>query len=102
VRRPCTKESGAAPTKEIAVMQLVDGVLEVETTQQRVRRQLGRPQNVTSTIGFDFPECEQLAHAPVEIAPHPSVNRAEDPIERGDSREWRHGDLANEAASGSF
>jgi hypothetical protein len=102
VRRPRTKEGGAALTKEIAVMQLVDGVLEVEATQQRVGRQLGRPQNVTSAIGFDLPECEQLAHAPVEIAPHPSVNRAEDPIERCDSREWRHGDLADEGASGSF
>ena len=99
MRRTRAEEGGASLTEQIAVMQLVDCVLEVETAQQRVRRQLSRTQDVTSAVGLDFAEREQLAHAPVEIAPHPSVNRAQDPIQRCDSREWRHIDFAEEAKS---
>ena len=80
-------------------MELVDGVLEVETAQQRIRRELSRAQNVTPAVGLDFAECEQLAYAPVEIAPHPPVNREQNPIERCDSREWRHIDLEEEQIS---
>ena len=80
-------------------MELVDGVLEVETTEQGIRRELSRPQNVTPAIGLDFAEREQLAHATVEVTPHPPVNRAQDPIERCDSRKWRHIDLEEEQIS---
>ena len=86
-RRTRAEEGGAALTEQIAVMQLVDRVLEIEPAQQRIRRQLGGAQDVASAVGLDFAEREQLAHAPVEVAPHPAVNRAQDPIERCNSRE---------------
>ena len=82
MRGPGAKERGASLTKQIAVMQLVDRVFEVETPQQWVRRQFGGTQNVTSAVGFDFAERKQLANATVEVAPHPLMNRTEDPIER--------------------
>jgi len=78
------KEGGAALTEQIAVMQFVDGVLEIESTQQRVRCHLSRTQNVTSTVGLDFGKCEQFAYSPIEIVPDPPVNREQDPIQ------WRN------------
>ena len=90
------EEGGASLTEQIAVMQLVDCVLEVETAQERVRRQLSCTQNVTAAVGLDLAEGEQLAHAAIEVAPHPPVNRAQDPIQRCDSRDWRHIDFPEE------
>jgi hypothetical protein len=75
------EKRGATLAKEIAVVQLVDRVLEIETAEERVGCNLSRAQNVAPAIGF---ECQQLADAPVEIAPHPPVNRAEHPIQRRD------------------
>ena len=79
----------AAPrsTEQIAVAQLVDRVFEVEPPQQRVWGDLGRAQDVAAAVGFHLGEREQLAHAPVEIAPHPPVNRPHHPVQiRGSHR----------------
>ena len=55
-------------------MELIDGVLEVEPAQQRIRCHFSGAQDVASAIGLDFGEREQLPHAPVEVAPHPPVH----------------------------
>ena len=75
-RRTRAEERGAALAEQIAVMQLVDGVLEIQPAQQRIRRELGGAEDVAPAVGLDFREREQLAHATVEVAPHPSVDRA--------------------------
>ena len=80
-RRARAEERGAALTEQIAVVQLVDRVLEIEPAQERIRRDLGGAQDVASAVAFDLGEGEQLAHAPVEIAPDPSVNRPQHPVE---------------------
>ena len=97
MRRTRAEESGAALTKQIGVTQLVDRVFQVQPAQERIRRDLRGAQDVASAVGLDFGEREQLAHAPVEVAPHPPVNRPQHPVERCDSREWRHIDFPEEA-----
>ena len=41
----------------------------------------GGAQDVAAAIGFDLGEREQLAHAAVEIAPDPPVNRPQHPVD---------------------
>ena len=70
-RRALPEQGRAALAEQIAVMQLVDRVLEVEPAQQRIGRDFGSAQDVAPAVGFDVGEDQQLADAPVEIAPHP-------------------------------
>jgi hypothetical protein len=76
------------------MMELVDGVLEVEPAKQRVWRELGGSKNVAASVGFDFTEREQLPHAAIEVAPNPTVYRAQDPIQRRHAGKWRHMELS--------
>ena len=89
---PRPKEGEAALTKQIAVMQLVDRMLEIEPPQQRIRGHFGGAQDIASAVGFYFGEREQLAQAPVGVAPHPSMNRPHDPVERRSSFHCSHHD----------
>jgi len=89
-RRTGAEERGTSLAEEIAVMQFVDGMLEIQPAQQRIRRQLGGPEDVATAVGLDFPEREQLAHAPVEVAPHPAVDGPQQPIERCDTCRRSH------------
>jgi hypothetical protein len=55
------------------VMQFVDGVLEVEPAQQRIRGDLGRAQDVAAAVGLHVSEDQQLPDTAIVIAPHPLV-----------------------------
>ncbi len=87
------EESGPALTKEVAVAQLVDRVLQVETAQQRVGSDFRRAQDIASAVGLDFGEDEELAYAAIEITPHPPVNRPQHPVHPGSDLK-RHVGLA--------
>lgn len=76
-----TEEGRAALTEQIGVMQLVDRVREIEAPQQRIGRQLRGAQDVAAAVAFDFTERDQLAHAAIEVAPHPAVKRLKHPID---------------------
>jgi hypothetical protein len=76
------EKRGATLTEQVAVVELVDRVFQVEPAQERVRGHFSRPQDIASAVGLDFGEQEQLANAPVEIAPNPSVNRPQHPVSR--------------------
>ena len=81
------EQGGAALAEHVAVAELVDRVLEVQPPQQRVGRDLGRAQDVAAAVGLHLGEREQLAHAPVQIAPHPAVHRPHHPVQiRGSHR----------------
>ena len=80
--RARSKQRLAALPEQIAVMQLVDRVLEIQAAQQRIGRDLGRAQDVPAAVGLDFAEQQQLANATIGIAPHPAVDRSEHPIPR--------------------
>jgi hypothetical protein len=75
------KEGGAALTEQIGMAQLVDGVFQVQSAQERVRGDFRGAQDIASATAFNFGEREQLAHTPVKIAPHPPVNRPQYPID---------------------
>jgi len=59
------------------MMEFVDRVRQIEPAQKRIRGNFRRAKNVASTIGLHLSEGEQLAHAPVEVAPDPAVNGAQ-------------------------
>ena len=63
-------------------MELVDRMLEVQTTEQGIGRDLCRAQDVAAAVRLDLGERKQLAHTPIEIPPHPSMHRQEQAIER--------------------
>src|SRR5262249_42899867 len=75
------KQRSAALAEEIPVAQLVHRVLEIETTQQRIRRHFRGAQDVAPAVGFHFREREELANTAVVIAPHPAVQRTHHTIE---------------------
>jgi hypothetical protein len=54
-------------------MQFVDGVLEIETPQQRVGCQFRGAKDVAAAICLDFGEREELADAAIEVTPDPLV-----------------------------
>ena len=74
----------AALSEQIAMAQFVDGVLQVQPSQQRIGRGFGGPQNIASAIGLDLGEGQELAHAAIEVAPDPAMHRPEHPIYRRD------------------
>src|SRR5262249_43089119 len=76
-----TEQRGTPLAKQIAVMQLVDGVLEVEPPQQRIRRDFRGTQDVAAAIGFYLGKRQQLPHAPVEITPHPAMHGLQQSID---------------------
>ncbi len=76
-RRTDTQHGRAALAKEVAVAELVNRVLQIQTPQQRVRRQLGRAQDVAAAVRLDFGEGQKLPYASIEIAPDPLVYRLE-------------------------
>jgi hypothetical protein len=84
------EEGGAALTEQIGVVQLVDRMGQVEPAQERIWGDLSGAQNVAPAIGLNLGEAEQLAHAPLEIAPDPPVNRPQHPIHARSS--WHRGD----------
>ena len=65
----------AALAEQIAVAQFVDGVLEIEPAQERIRGELRGAQDIAPAVSFDLREGEQLAHAAIEIAPDPAMDR---------------------------
>jgi hypothetical protein len=71
--RPRPQERLTAFPKQIAVVQFVDRVLEIEAPQERIGRDLGGPQDVAATVSLDFAEHQQLADAAIEVAPDPLV-----------------------------
>ena len=71
----------ATVAKEIGVAKLVDGVLQIEPPQEGIGRELCGAQDVAPAVALDLREREQLADSAIEIAPHPAVNRTQQPIE---------------------
>ena len=73
---PARAQQGrAALAEQIGVAQLVDRVLEIEPAQQRIGRDFGGAEDVASAVGLDVGKRQQLAHAAIEIAPDPPMNR---------------------------
>src|SRR4029453_562057 len=54
------QERRSSLPEEIAVMQLVDRVLEIQAAQEAVGGYLSRTKDVTSTIGLDLGKREKL------------------------------------------
>jgi hypothetical protein len=71
----------AALMKQIGVAQLVDRMCQVQTPQKRVWCELRCAEDVASAVAFDFGKRDQLAHASIEVAPHPSVQWPQDAID---------------------
>ena len=78
---PRAQQRGAALAEQIAVVQFVNRVGEIQTAQQRIGRAFGGAEDVAAAVGFDFGKGEQLAHPPVEVAPDPAVHRPQHAIE---------------------
>ena len=74
------EEGGAALTEQIRVAQLVNRMFQVQPAQERVWGDFRSAQDIAPTIAFNLGECDQLAHTPIEIAPHPPVNRPQHPV----------------------
>src|SRR5580765_2325427 len=55
-------------------------MFQVEPPQQRVGSELRSPQDVAPAVRFDLGKRQELAHASVEIAPDPLVNRSKKPV----------------------
>jgi len=75
------EQRGAALAEEIGVMQFIDGVRQVEASQQRIGRHLRRPQDVVPAVAFDFRKCEQFTYAAIRVAPDPAMERAQRAID---------------------
>src|SRR4029453_4003400 len=75
------EEVGPRLTEQICVAQFVDRVFQVHPPQERIRGELGGAQDVAPAIAFDLRERDQLAHAPVKVAPYPPVNRPQYPVD---------------------
>ena len=75
------QERGAAFTEQIAVTQFVDGVLEIEPAQQRIRRHFGGAQDVAAAVALDLAERNQLPHPSIEVGPHPVMKRTKHAID---------------------
>ncbi len=85
------KQDGAALTEQIGVAQFVDRVLEIEPAQKRIRSDFRGAQDVAAAIAFDLGKGEELAHPSIGIAPHPPMNRPQQPVDAG-SLAKRHRD----------
>jgi hypothetical protein len=81
-RRSQLKESGAALAEQIGVAKLVNGVLEVQSAKERIRRQLGGAEDIAAAVALDLCEGYELADPAIEISPHPPVDRTQYPVER--------------------
>jgi len=53
----------------------------VKPPQERVRGDLGRAQYITSAIRLRLAKVDQFMHPPLSVAPYPSMDRGERPIE---------------------
>ena len=85
---PRAKERGAAFAEQIAVVQLVDRVLEIEPAQQRIGRDLGGAQDVAAAVGFDFARTSAACAPADRDRPRPS--RCTGRSSRSSARAWRH------------
>jgi len=92
-QRPLPEQRFTTVAEQHAVMQFVDRVLEVEPAQQWIGGDFRRTQDVATAVGFDVPEDQQLPDTPIVIAPHPLVQRSEQPVQRPRSGASRHGEL---------
>src|SRR4026209_708392 len=90
---PLPEQCCTALAEQHAMMQFVDRVLEVEPAQQWIGSDFGRAQDVTTAVGFDVSEDQQLPDTPVVIPPHPFVQRSGQPVQRRRSRASRHPEL---------
>jgi len=84
-RRSCRalpEQRRAALAEQMTVVQLVDRMFQVQPPQERVRCELGSPQDVASAVGFDLSKRQQFAYTAVEIAPDPLVHRSKEPVHR--------------------
>src|SRR6266540_575172 len=77
--------------KEVRVPLLVHGVPQIEPPKQTIARQLRGPRQIAPTICFRFGKTQQLAGAPLRVAPDQPMDRVEQPIDarRVDSRRPR-------------
>ena len=82
-------------------MQFVDGVFEIKSPQQRIRRHLGGAQDIAAAVGFDVRKGQELPKAAIAIAPHPPVDRPHQPLERRTVRHTGH-DSPAEVSVDSF
>jgi hypothetical protein len=90
-------QRSAAVAEQIAVVQFVDGMLEIQPAQERIGRDFGRPENVAAAIGLDFSKGQQLAHTAIRTRPDPLMQGPHQAVERAtrvtpDMRPW--GELA--------
>jgi hypothetical protein len=74
------EEGAAAGAEQIGVALLVAGVAQVEAPEERVGGELGGARQVAAAVGLGAREGEELARPPRRIAPHPAVQRTEQPI----------------------
>src|SRR6266567_1538867 len=64
-----------------AVTKLVDRVFQIEATQERICGNFGCAQNIAPAIGLGLAEAQQLLHTTFCIAPDPTMQRSQHPIE---------------------
>jgi len=84
VRSALAQQCRTAAAKEIAVVQFVDRVFEVEAAQQRIRRDLRGAHNVAAAVGFDVREGEQFSQAAIAVAPDPAVHGTHQAVDARD------------------
>src|SRR5438105_644260 len=65
-------------------------MLEIEPTQQWIRRYFGRAKNIASAVGFDVGKRQELPQPTIDVAPHPSVDWTHQPVQRRTTRHGRH------------
>ena len=73
MRATAAQKRRAALSEQIRMVQFVDRVREIEAPQQWIGSHFRRAQDVAAAISFDFAERQELAYAPIEISPHPSM-----------------------------
>jgi hypothetical protein len=75
------EECRAALAEHVAVAELIDRVLEIQSSQKRIGGDFGCPEDIASAVGFHFGEREELSDSPVQIAPHPPVHGSHHPVQ---------------------
>ena len=85
------QQRSASFAEQIAVAQLVDRVLEVQTSQQRIRRHLRSAQDIASAVGFDLGKGEELSQPAIDISPHPSMDWTHQVVQRRTAFHCGHG-----------
>ena len=69
------------PTKHLAMTVLVNGMFQVEATQEGIGSHLCRTQYIVPTVSFGLPEAKQFLYTSSTVAPDPAVDGSENSIE---------------------